>query len=296
MRQLPLFWNTESRSVSTAGGSLRTAKKLRLVHGDARVESGVVHIVGAGPGDPELLTLKALRLIQNADVIIYDRLIGEDILNFAREGAERVYVGKAPGAHAKTQQQINDLMIEAAAAGRNVVRLKGGDPFIFGRGGEEQAALLAAGIRVEIVPGITAATGCAAASGIPLTHRQVTSAVTFVTGHGKFGTPDVDWAALASGKHTLVIYMGVGTAGDCARNLMDHGRAPSTPVAVVENGTCPGQRILTGALAHLGDIVCDENVEGPALLIIGDVVARGAHTAEFTDFIENIAPLQTAAG
>ncbi len=236
---------------------------------------GVVHIVGAGPGDPELLTLKALRLLQTADVILYDRLVGDEILSFARRDALRLYVGKAKADHAVPQEEIEQRLVDHARQGKIVVRLKGGDPFIFGRGGEELDAVRAAGIPVYVTPGITAATGCAASARMPLTHRDLSQAVTFVTGHAKNDSePDVDWKALAALGHTLVIYMGVGKAASIARNLVDNGRAGSTPVAVIEKGTTANEKILKGRLSDLGELVIAGGVEGPALLVIGEVAAK----------------------
>lgn len=237
---------------------------------------GIVHIVGAGPGDPDLLTIRAVKVLQQADVVIHDRLIGPDILDFARPSADRFYVGKEKSRHSRPQAEINALMAHHAAAGKRVVRLKGGDPFVFGRGGEEMTYLLDRGIAVEIVPGITAATGCAAFAGIPLTHRDHATAVTFLSGHAKDGEPDLDWAGLATGRQTLVVYMGVSTAANVARRLIDHGMTPSTPVAVVENGTLPTQKSATGTLARLETIIEDNGIAGPALIIIGDVVHAAA--------------------
>ncbi len=238
-------------------------------------EVGVVHIVGAGPGDPELLTLKALRLLQAADVILYDRLVGDGIIALARRDALRLYVGKAKADHAVAQEEIEQRLIELARDGNIVVRLKGGDPFVFGRGGEEVDALKAAGIPVFVTPGITAATGCAAAAGIPLTHRDFAQAVTFVTGHAKDdGEPDLDWASLARLGHTLVVYMGVGKAAAISAKLIENGRASSTPVAVIEKGTTVDEKILKGRLAELGALVREGRVEGPALLIIGEVAQK----------------------
>ena len=237
---------------------------------------GVVHIVGAGPGDPDLLTLRALRVLRQADVVIHDRLIGPEILDFARPDAERIYVGKAKSNHSRPQGEINALMASRAAQGQRVVRLKGGDPFVFGRGGEEMQYLLSRGIAVEIVPGITAATGCAAFAGIPLTHRDHATAVTFISGHAKDGEPDLDWAALAAGRQTIVVYMGVSTAGNIARRLIGNGMTPSTPVAVVENGTLPSQKTVTGTLLRLEYLIEDNGIGGPALIIIGDVVRAAA--------------------
>ena len=238
-------------------------------------QNGVVHIIGAGPGDPELMTLRALRLIQQADVILYDRLVSDDILNFARRDAERVFVGKAKANHAVPQEEIEARMIAFARQGKIVARLKGGDPFIFGRGGEELDALKAAGIDAFVTPGITAATGCAAATGLPLTHRDHAQAVTFVTGHAKGDAdPDLDWNALAALKNTLVVYMGVGKAGVIAARMISHGRDVTTPVAVIENGARPEQKLVKGTLGDLGLMVETAGIKGPALLIIGEVAAR----------------------
>ncbi len=242
---------------------------------DTEQQTGLVHIIGAGPGDPELLTLRALRLIQEADVILYDRLVSADILNLARRDAERVYVGKAKANHAVPQDEIEVRMIAYAREGKIVARLKGGDPFIFGRGGEELDALRAAGVEAFVTPGITAATGCAAATGMALTHRDDAQAVTFVTGHAKNDAePDLDWGALAALKNTLVVYMGVGKAGVIAARLIAHGRAVATPAAVIENGARPEQKIVKGTLGDLGMMVEGAGIKGPALLVIGDVAAR----------------------
>ncbi len=246
----------------------------------SRPGQGIVHIVGAGPGDPDLLTLRALKLLRQADVVIHDRLIGPEILDFARPGAELIYVGKTKADHSRPQGEINALMAAHAAAGRRVVRLKGGDPFVFGRGGEEMEYLLARGIPVEVVPGITAATGCAAFAGIPLTHRDHATAVTFISGHAKDGEPDLDWAGLATGRQTLVVYMGVSTAGAVAGRLIGNGMARSTPIAVIENGTLPTQKTVIGTLLTLESLIEANGIAGPALIIIGDVVrAAAANTA-----------------
>jgi uroporphyrin-III C-methyltransferase/precorrin-2 dehydrogenase/sirohydrochlorin ferrochelatase len=237
-------------------------------------EEGIVYLVGAGPGDAELLTLKALRLLQAADVIVHDRLVGPRVLEYARRDADHIDVGKAPGHHPFSQDQINALLLSHARAGRRVVRLKGGDPFIFGRGGEEREFLLRHGIRVEVVPGITAATGCAAAAGIPLTFRGEAQTLSIVTGHGERGDPDFDWPALAADdSRTICVYMGAAAAGRIACRLIAHGRDPATPVAVIVNGTLPEQRILTGHLRDLAMLTRAAG-SGPALLIIGEVVRR----------------------
>ncbi|MEX6633091.1 siroheme synthase CysG [Hyphococcus lacteus] len=237
-------------------------------------KTGVVHIVGAGPGDPDLLTVKALRLLQHADVILYDRLVSDEILSLARRDAERFYVGKAKANHAVPQDEIEARLVAFARDGKMVVRLKGGDPFIFGRGGEELETVRAAGISVFTTPGITAAAGCAASANMALTHRGYSQAVTFVTGHAKDeGEPDLDWAALATLKSTLVVYMGVSKASSIANRLIGHGRARSTPVAVIEKGTCPDQKIIKGSLDELGQLIEAGSVDGPALLVIGEVAA-----------------------
>ncbi|MBI1391591.1 MAG: uroporphyrinogen-III C-methyltransferase [Alphaproteobacteria bacterium] len=235
---------------------------------------GVVHIVGAGPGDPELLTLRALRLIQEADVILYDRLVGEGILDLARRDADRIFVGKAKADHAAPQDDINERMVALAGAGKIVVRLKGGDPFVFGRGGEELEALKAAGVDCHVTPGITAALGCAASAGAPLTHRDFAQAVTFVTGHAKGDAePDLDWRSLAALRQTLVVYMGVETAPRISQRLVEAGMNAETPVAVIENGTRDDEKILTGTIAGLGDLVSTGDIAGPALLVIGETAA-----------------------
>ncbi len=235
---------------------------------------GMVHIVGTGPGDPDLLTLRALQVMQQADVVLYDKLVGPDVLDYVRREAELINVGKSRAHHLRTQDEINDLMVEHACAGRRVVRLKGGDPFVFGRGGEELDFLECHGISAQIVPGITAAIGCASAARIPLTHRQVSTAVTFVTGHGEHGEPDLDWESLVRLGQTLVIYMGVNTAGRTSRRLIDHGLSPLTPVAVIENGTLAAQKVVRGAVSELQALIDQHNVEGPAVLIIGAVAAE----------------------
>ena len=238
----------------------------------AAAPEGIVHIVGTGPGNPDLLTLRALQVMQSADVILHDRLIGPDILDYARRDAERLYVGKTRGDHSWNPERINAVMAERALAGQRVVRLKGGDPFIFGRGGEETAYLKARGVAVEVVPGITAASGCAAATSIPLTHRDFASAVTFVTAQAKAGEPDLNWKALAALGHTLVVYMGVNAAAMIAARLTEAGLGSSTPVAVVENGTLPEQRVIVGTLGGLGTLVAEHAVQSPALLVIGEAV------------------------
>lgn len=257
---------------------------LTLVNQDDNAGTdGRVAIVGAGPGDPELLTLKAHRLLKQADVIVHDKLVGPGVLEMARRDARLIYVGKSRGNHHRTQDEINALLAAEAQAGHLVVRLKGGDPFIFGRGGEEVEYLRAHQVEVEVVPGITAAAGCAAAAGFPLTHRGKATAVTFLSGQGKDGAPDLDWRALGRSNHTLAIYMGIDTARVSARELIANGRDPATPVAVIENGTLPTQRVLRGRLDHLPDLVRHNGVTTPALLIIGEVTGETIDAAAAQD-------------
>jgi uroporphyrin-III C-methyltransferase len=238
-------------------------------------QGGRVTLVGAGPGDPELLTLKALRAIRDAEVIFTDRLVAKEILELA-DGAEIVSVGKSKGEHSAPQGEIHRRMVEAAKAGRRVVRLKGGDPFVFGRGGEEIEALREAGIDVDVVPGVTAALGISASAQIPLTHRDSAQAVTFVTGHAALGKePDLDWKSLARANQTVVVYMGLGAAPSIQQRLVGAGRDPATPVAVIENGTRPDEVRAFGTLGELADLIQRNGIEGPALLIIGEVAALG---------------------
>ncbi len=258
----------------------------------AGTPQGSIHIVGAGPGDPELLTLKALRVLQEADIVLYDNLVSTDILDLVRRDAERRYVGKRKADHSMRQEDIGALMVELAEAGKRVVRLKGGDPFIFGRGGEELDAVRAAGLSATVVPGITAAQGCAASSSVPLTHRGLSQAVTYVTAQaGGGGAPDVDWAALARLRHTIVVYMGVGRASDVAAALMAGGLSPLTPAAIIEKGTLADQRIVRTQVACLGDAVAKAGITGPAVLVIGDVAARadGAGLIDLMHTVEELA-------
>ena len=234
---------------------------------------GRVALVGAGPGDPGLLTLRALRLLNQADVILHDRLVSDDVLALARRDAERVSVGKSAGDHGVGQDGIHALMLAHARAGRTVVRLKGGDPFVFGRGGEEMQVLRAHGIDCEVVPGITAAVACAAYAGVPLTHRDHADSVRLVTAHGRDGAAPPDWRALARPHQTLAVYMGVAAAVEFAASLVAHGRAASTPFAFVENGSRADQRVITGTLAQIAGAVAEHAVRSPALLIVGEVAA-----------------------
>ena len=237
--------------------------------------SGIVHLVGAGPGDADLLTLRALQTLQAADVIFYDELIGPDILDRARRDAKQVFVGKRKGQPGIGQDAINRLLVEAAQAGQNVVRLKGGDPFIFGRGGEELEFLQQAGIAVTIVPGITAALGCAAEAGLPLTFRKEATRLTFVTANVAEGAESIDWTSLADPQSTLVVYMGLSSAAVVQKGLIGAGRDRATPVAVLARGTQPNSTAATGRLDELRDLAASVG-EGPALLVVGEAVAHSS--------------------
>lgn len=235
---------------------------------------GEVLLVGAGPGDPDLLTLRALRALESAETVVYDHLVDEAVLDLARRDAARVYVGKERGRHCRPQEEINALLIELAQQGQRVVRLKGGDPFVFGRGGEEAEALSGAGVRFQVIPGITAALGCAAAAGIPLTHRDVARTCVLATGHSCSGADEPDWKVLTKPKTTVVWYMCVHRMKDICADLLRHGAAPEIPAAVIEHGTTQAQRVIEATLADLAEVAQEADVQAPALMIVGDVVGR----------------------
>ena len=238
-----------------------------------KTPKGEVYLVGAGPGDPELLTLKALRLMQQADVVIYDRLVSPAIMELCRRDATKIYVGKARSNHAVPQEGINALLVEFASKGQRVCRLKGGDPFIFGRGGEEIQELFAAGVPFQVVPGITAASGCSAYAGIPLTHRDYAQSVRFLTGHLKEGSPELPWDELVYQNQTLVLYMGLVGLEKICEKLIEHGQRPDMPVALISKGTTLEQKVLVGTLADIASKVEENHIQAPTLTIIGDVVS-----------------------
>jgi uroporphyrin-III C-methyltransferase/precorrin-2 dehydrogenase/sirohydrochlorin ferrochelatase len=233
---------------------------------------GEVYLVGTGPGDPDLLTFRALRLMQQADVVLYDRLIGEGILNLVRRDAQRIYVGKLPKNHTVPQEEIGKMLIRLAQEGKRVLRLKGGDPFVFGRGGEEIETLSENGITFQVIPGVTAAIGCAAYAGIPLTHRDHAQGCIFVTGHEKDGELNLNWSSLIQPRQTVVVYMGLSSLGLITEGFITHGADPQTPAAIIENGTREGQRVITGTLASLPDKTAEAGIKSPALIIVGSVV------------------------
>jgi uroporphyrin-III C-methyltransferase / precorrin-2 dehydrogenase / sirohydrochlorin ferrochelatase len=262
-------------------GALRIAQRLLAATSGAPRAAGEVTLVGAGPGDPELLTLKALRALQDADVILHDRLVPSAILDFARRDATRLCVGKSAGGVSTTQREINELLIHHANEGKRVVRLKGGDPFIFGRGGEELEALAQARIDFSVVPGITAASGCAAYAGIPLTHREYAHSVSFVTGHADRTGKEPDWRALASPGATAVFYMGLARLDHIVRKLLEHGAASTLPAALIAHGTMADQKVIAATLGTLLDAASPAELESPTLLVVGEVVALRSKLAWF---------------
>ncbi|WP_296260300.1 MULTISPECIES: siroheme synthase CysG [unclassified Pseudomonas] len=277
VQQRRAFWEEvfqgpiADRQLAGQGAEAERLLKAKI-EGDAPSAAGEVYLVGAGPGDPDLLTFKALRLMQQADVVLYDRLVAPAILELCRRDADRIYVGKQRADHALPQDQINQQLVNLAKQGKRVVRLKGGDPFIFGRGGEEIEELAAHGIPFQVVPGITAASGCAAYAGIPLTHRDYAQSVRFVTGHLKDGTTDLPWSDLVSATQTLVFYMGLIGLPIICSELIKHGRSGETPAALIQQGTTTNQRVFTGTLANLPQLVAEHEVHAPTLVIVGEVV------------------------
>ncbi len=272
------FWeNMIEGSIGDAflSGDRKLAEDLverELAGDDAKLRQGEAWLVGAGPGDPDLLTFKALRMMQHADVVLYDRLVGQGILDLVRRDAERINVGKQAGDHVLTQEETTALIIKLAKEGKRVLRLKGGDPFIFGRGGEELEDVAAHGIPVIVVPGITAAAGCGSSAGIPLTHRDHAQSVVFVTAHGKHGLLPHDWTRLARHDQTVIVYMGLRFVAEIASAAMAQGVPGEMPIAVVDNGTRTTQRVIAGTLADIGEKVAAAKLKGPALIMIGTVV------------------------
>ena len=244
----------------------------RAAHENAEAPRGEVYLVGAGPGDPDLLTFRALRLMQKADVVLYDRLTDEGVMNLVRREAERIYVGKQPDDHELPQEEISTLLVKLARQGKRVLRLKGGDPFMFGRGGEEIEALAAQGIPFQVCPGVTAAIGAAAYAGIPLTHRDHAQACVFVTGHGKDGKINLDWTALLQPRQTVAIYMGLRNLETLTREFVARGANADLPAAIVDNATRAHQRVVVGTLGTLAAKARAAELSGPAIIIIGTVV------------------------
>lgn len=265
-----MIFESSKAEVTKFPRSVISAYKIAPIKVNHRI--GLVSLVGAGPGDADLLTLKALRVIEQADLIVYDNLVSEQIRSLFPATSEQVYVGKMKGLHTLTQCEINQLLIKKALQGLNVCRLKGGDAFVFGRGGEEMLALKAQGIQVEIVPGITAASGCSSYAGIPLTHRGIAQGCTFVTAHAEKEL-SIKWQALANLDHTLVFYMGLSKAELIETQLVKGGLDPHTPVAFIENGCCPEQRVITGTLEQLASLVNKHQIKSPSLIMVGKVVA-----------------------
>ncbi len=276
--QRRIFWEKilqgSTAELVFAGKNQQAEQQLQslLAHAPDTQNQGEVYLVGAGPGDPDLLTFRALRLMQQADVIVYDRLVSKEILDLGRRDSEKIYVGKQRNNHTLPQESINGLLAKLAQAGKRVVRLKGGDPFIFGRGGEELETLMHQGVHFQVVPGITAAAGCASYAGIPLTHRDHAQSCTFVTGHLKDGSINLNWRQLAAPKQTIVIYMGLIGLQKICQSLIEHGCPATHPIAIIQQGTTKNQRVITGTLATLPESVNNEDLKPPTLIIVGTVV------------------------
>lgn len=279
------FWEAvfdgPAASEAIAGNiSAAEAHMIDLLDTASVPQSGEAWLVGAGPGDPGLLTIRAMQVMQTADVILHDRLVSAEVLALARRDADLISVGKIPGCQANSQEEINALLVSLVASGKRVCRLKGGDPFMFGRGGEEAEALNRAGLSCQVVPGITAAAGCAAYAGIPLTHRGVSQSVAFVTAHGKDSVDNLDWRSLARDKQTLAFYMGVQRFAELMNNLIENGRSADTPVAIIEKGTTAEQRVIRGNLGQLTMLREAHRVQAPAMLIVGEVAALGIEKSD----------------
>ncbi len=281
------FWDRVLRggvAERVFSGHMQEAEVLlerELDSGPQQSGMGEVYLVGGGPGDPDLLTFRALRLMQQADVVVYDRLVAKAVLDMTRSDAERIYVGKERDNHAMRQEEINQLLADLAKQGKRVVRLKGGDPFIFGRGGEEIDTLASQGVPFQVIPGITAASGCASYAGIPLTHRDYAQSVTFVTGHLKDNTMNLNWTQLAQPHQTVVFYMGLKGLPVISRELQAHGMPADTPAALVQQGTTHQQRVFTGTIASLPELVAREQPKPPTLIIVGEVVELHSKLAWF---------------
>ena len=281
-----IFWENALEGVvaeKVLTGDESSAEKMmqQMLANEDNIQRGEVYLVGAGPGDPDLLTFRALRLMQKADVVVYDNLVSKPILEMVRRDAERIYVGKKRDDHTLQQEEINELLVRLAKEGKRVLRLKGGDPFIFGRGGEEIETLAGHGILFQVVPGITAASGVSAYAGIPLTHRDHAQSCIFVTGHLKDGSMNLDWDALSRPKQTIVVYMGLHGLATLCTELIAHGLPDNTPAAIVQQGTTQNQRVITGTLATLHGVAQAEKLQAPTLIIVGGVVTLREKLAWF---------------
>ncbi|MDZ4202375.1 MAG: siroheme synthase CysG [Gallionella sp.] len=281
-----IFWETVfdgvvAEKVLTGDEASAEAMLQQMLADEDNIVRGEVYLVGAGPGDPDLLTFRALRLMQKADVVVYDNLVSKPIVDMTRRDADRIFVGKKRNDHTLPQEEINLLLVRLAKEGKRVLRLKGGDPFIFGRGGEEIETLAAEGIAFQVVPGITAASGVASYAGIPLTHRDHAQSCVFVTGHLKDGTMNLDWEQLARPRQTVVVYMGLHGLDILCAKLVEHGMPDTTPIAIVQQGTTPNQRVITGTLATLPAIAEREKPQAPTLIIVGGVVTLREKLAWF---------------